>query len=137
MINESPLHPPHQKFTCLKPAKTTFDLTTLDFHHSIFPRWDRSGKCCFVYVFSVVKFGQILPYSSSHLGFFFFCFCFFADFHCDISGNWINTCNLCYNTVVLKKSLKLLKIAFLWPYLGKIWASRGYVQNQVQLFFWT
>ena len=37
-----------------------------------------------------------------------------------MSGNLINIYNLRYNTVVLKKkSLKLLQIALLGPYLGK------------------
>ena len=35
-----------------------------------------------------------------------------------------------------KKTLKLLQIALLGPYLGKNWASRGHAQNQVQFFFW-
>ena len=45
---------------------------------------------------------------------------FFADFHWDTPGNLINIYNVSYNTVVLKKkSLKLLQIALLGPYLGK------------------
>ena len=54
----------------------------------------------------------------------------FADFHWDLSENWIIYI-LCYNAVVLKKKklAKLLKIAILWPYLGV--TSMGHTQNQV------
>ena len=53
-----------------------------------------------------------------------------------MTGNLINIYNLRYITVALKKkSLKLLQIALLGPYLGKNSASRGHAQNQVQFFF--
>ena len=42
---------------------------------------------------------------------------------------------LCYNSVVLKKKLvKLLKIAFQVPCLGKNRGSMGHTQNQIQIF---
>ena len=50
----------------------------------------------------------------------------------EMSRNWIN--NLCYNIVVLKKKLKLLKAAFLGIYLGKNCASMGQTQNKVHFF---
>ena len=72
------------------------------------------------------NFGQVLPIRSTQFG-------YFTDFHWDVSGNWININNI-YNTVVLKKMVKLLQIALLEPYLGKNSASRGHAQNQVQFF---
>ena len=80
---------------------------------------------CYLQWLSLVKFYPLDPPTLD----------FFADFHWDMSGNLINIYNLRYNTVVLKKkSLKLLQIALLGPYLGKNSASRGHAQNQVQFF---
>ena len=39
-------------------------------HHSIFPRRGRSGKWHFFMLSSVLEFGQILPFSSTHFGIF-------------------------------------------------------------------
>ena len=58
---------------------------------------DRSDKWLSL-LSSVVKFGKILPIRSTHFG-------FFADFHWDMSGDWINIYNLHYNAVVLKKKI--------------------------------
>ena len=77
----------------------------------------------------VVKFGQIIPFRFHPL------IEFFTDFHWDLSGNWINIYNLCYNAAVLKEkeSVKLLKVTvLLGPYLGKTWASMSHAQNQIQ-----
>ena len=35
-----------------------------------------------------------------------------------------------------KKSVKLLKIALLRPYLGKNWANMSHAQDEAQFFFW-
>ena len=80
----------------------------------------------------MVEFGQILPFKSTHHGFFF------ADFWWDMLGHWINIDNLCYHIVVLKKKnlAKLLKIALLGPYLGKNWASMGHTQNEAIYIYW-
>ena len=47
-------------------------------------------------------------------------FFFFADFHSDVPGNWINIYKWFCNAVLLKKKLvRPLKLALLGPYLGK------------------
>ena len=95
-----------------KPAKTMlFDWRTLDFHHSIFPRWETDQVIGASFMFSsVIKDGQILPIGSAHFGFFF------ADFHWDMSENFINI----YNKLQYCSSeKKLLQIALLGTYLGK------------------
>ena len=67
-------------------------------------------------LFLVVKFGQILPIRSTYFGFFFF-----ADFHWDISGNWVNIYILSYNTVVLKKIAKTFTTySFRTPFAQKL-----------------
>ena len=45
---------------------------------------------------------KFYPLYSTHFGFFFF---FFADFHCNMSGNWINI----YNLIKFLKIGKLFK----------------------------
>lgn len=46
--------------------------------------------------------------------------------------------NLCFNVVVQKKMIKLLKIALLGTYLDRNWTSMGHAQNQVNFkkTFW-
>ena len=109
--------PPIPISQCYKPAKTMlFDwMTPRKF--LIFIIWFSQGETDQVSGFmlsSVVKFGKILLFRSTHFDFFFF-----FHFCWDMSGNWIHIYyNLCYHTAVLKKSLKLLQIALLEPYLG-------------------
>ena len=100
------------------------------FHHSIFPRRDRSSKYRFVYViFSAKIWPTFTLYIPPTLE-------FFADFHWDLSRNWINIYDLYYNVAVVKKeSVKLLLITILGPYLGKNWESIDHAQCQVQYFF--
>ena len=110
--------PPVTILQCHKPAKTVlFDWTT-SWKLLIFiirfsqGETDQVSGSSFM-LSSVVKFGQILPLRSTHFRFFF------ADFHWDMSGNWINIYNLCYHTVVLKKITETFTIALLGLYLGK------------------
>ena len=76
--------------------------------------------------FFMVEFSQILPFSSTHLG-------FFSDFYWDMLGHLVNIYNLFYHIVVLKK--KLLKTVLLGHYLGKNWASMSHTQNEAQFVF--
>ena len=120
-----------RNFTCLKPAKTTLFDWTAPWKFLIFIirfSWGETGQV--TGTLFMVEFGQILPFSSTHLAFFFF-----ADFYWDMLGHWTNIYSLCYHIVVLKKiSVKLLKIALLRPYLGKNWANMGHAQDEAQFF---
>ena len=105
--------------------RENFWFSSFDFSEVRQIRWV-ALRLCYLQWLSLVKFYPLDPPTLN----------FLADIHWDMSGNWINIYNLCYNTVVLKKkSLKLLQIALLGPYLGKNSASRGHAQNQVRFFF--
>ena len=89
-----------QNFTGLKPAKTTLFVWTALWKLLIFIirfSWDKAGQVN--HASFMVEFGQILPFSSTHVGFFF------ADFYWDMLGQWTDIYNLCYHIVVLKKKI--------------------------------
>ena len=90
---------------------------------------DETGQVCGALF--MVEFGQILPLSSIHHGFFLL----ISSEICWVIELIINIYNLCYHIVVLKKT-SVLKKTLLGPYLGKTWASMGHTQNETQLFFW-
>ena len=98
----------HQSFTCLNPAKTLWLLFdwTAPWKFLILIIWFSGGEAGQVCgVLFMVDFGQILPLSSTHHGFFLL---ISSEICWDIELIF-NIYNLCYHIVVLKKTLVLKK----------------------------
>ena len=73
----------------------------------------------------MMEFGQILPFSFTQPGFFFFFLLISSEICLDIELIF----NLCYHIVVLKKKPgKVVKDC-------KYWASMGHTQNEAQFCF--
>ena len=99
------------------------------FHHSVFQRQGRSGKWHFFYVIFSGGIWLNFTFSSTQFGMFF------PDFYWDMSGNWINTNNLSWNTVVMKKIGKTFKKCSFRTIFGQNLDKHGPHPKSSSMFF--